>query len=419
MSLTTNEVVVRQLEDQLENCEKEKKQVIAQLKKQRKCMQALAEKICDSEYGESQLNGKNMVSTLDDMELRDFIIKNVLRQRINFTKAIRDLQKIYLQEKEEKNKIAMQLLNEQKEKEEYKKAYETLVKEASENSSGISLPLTPKSSIIPTISESVESADKNMVYYDKLPYDISEIYNALDVYQLSILKIIGESGYNETNDIIDTCATHTELGSNTLIRDNLKLMVANKILETESISTPIRRKLILYSITSIGAAIYKKEYGKLPIKDEKTRIKEMHATLQHGYCIKDTVKILEDLGYTEISMDSTKNAIEVANNRRYVPDIIANFDAKTKTYWEVELGHHKDGDFYEKLEKAAKVTSLVYIVVNDAQSWEKVKKQITGFRLKLKQEHRSMKLTVLLGTMMQLSKKDIFFNNPENKFVLG
>ena len=118
MSLTTNEVVVRQLEDQLENCEKEKKQVIAQLKKQRKCMQALAEKICDSEYGESQLNGKNMVSTLDDMELRDFIIKNVLRQRINFTKAIRDLQKIYLQEKEEKNKIAMQLLNEQKEKEE-------------------------------------------------------------------------------------------------------------------------------------------------------------------------------------------------------------------------------------------------------------------------------------------------------------
>lgn len=426
MSLNTNEVIIRQLEEQLADYENDLGKMTSQAKKLRDCMQTIAEKVCDSDYGKSQLSGKNLMTSLEDIALRDFIIQNVLKQRINFTKSIRDLQKIFLQEQREKDEIAQQLLNMQKERDEYKLAYENIVK-AKENmvNNTINVPnITPN---IPSdsntkVEKKVEKSDvgkANLIYYENMPYDINEVYNKTDVYQLKMLQIIGQTGYSETNDIVEECTKQNELGSHTVIRDNLKLMVENKLLETETISTPIRRKLTLYSMTPIGVEIYRKEYRKKPLKDEKTRIKEMHATLQHGYCIKDTAKILGDLGYSNVCMDSTKNAIEVANNRRYVPDIVANFDAKTKTYWEVELGHHKDGDFYEKLEKAAKVTSTVYVVVNDMQSWDKLKKQITGFKLKLKQEHRTIKLTVVLGTMTQLSKKDIFFNNPENKFILG
>ncbi len=426
MSLNTNEVIIRQLEEQLADYENDLGKMTSQAKKLRDCMQTIAEKVCDSDYGKSQLSGKNLMTSLEDIALRDFIIQNVLKQRINFTKSIRDLQKIFLQEQREKDEIAQQLLNMQKERDEYKLAYENIVK-AKENmvNNTINVPnITPN---IPSdsntkVEKKVEKSDvgkSNLIYYENMPYDINEVYNKTDVYQLKMLQIIGQTGYSETNDIVEECTKQNELGSHTVIRDNLKLMVENKLLETETISTPIRRKLTLYSMTPIGVEIYRKEYRKKPLKDEKTRIKEMHATLQHGYCIKDTAKILGDLGYSNVCMDSTKNAIEVANNRRYVPDIVANFDAKTKTYWEVELGHHKDGDFYEKLEKAAKVTSTVYVVVNDMQSWDKLKKQITGFKLKLKQEHRTIKLTVVLGTMTQLSKKDIFFNNPENKFILG
>lgn len=447
MSLTTNEVIIRQLEEQLADYANDLNAARAQAKKLRSCLSTIAEKVCDSEYGKNQLSGKNAMTTLDDMALRDFIIKNVLQQKIRFTKNIVDLQKTYLNEQKEKDEIAKQLLAERKEKEEYKRAYDNLIKAKEENerqqmlnpaatASVQTFHQTSSAGIIPensfdsfetgssadlemTDKKEEEKTDSNMVYYNKMPYDIDEIYNMVDVYQMKILQIIGENGFSETNDIVDKAAEVEGLGSHTVIRDVMKTMVQNMLLEAESISTPIRRKLTLYSMTPIGIAVFKKEFGRKPIKDEKTRIREMHATLQHGYCIKDTAKILGDLGYTNICMDSTKNAIEVANNRRYVPDIVANFDAKTKTYWEVELGHHKDQDFFEKMEKAAKVTSTVYIVVNDMQSWDKLKKQITGFKLKLKQEHRTIKLTVVLGTMTQLSKKDVFFNNSDNKFVLG
>lgn len=450
MSLTTNEVIIRQLEEQLADYATDLDAARAQAKKLRSCMSTIAEKVCDSEYGKNQLSGKNAMTTLEDMALRDFIINNVLQQKIRFTKNIVDLQKTYLNEQKEKDAIAQQLIAERKEKEEYKRAYESLLKAREEEerqrmlNPGLTASPQPSQQISPSeISPGAAAAagaaagavvgagvvmkeekeeekpDSNMVYYNKMPYDVNEVYNTVDVYQMKILQIIGENGFSETNDIVDKAAEVEGLGSHTVIRDVMKTMVQNMLLEAESISTPIRRKLTLYSMTPIGIAIYRKEFGKKPVKDEKTRIKEMHATLQHGYCIKDTAKILGDLGYTNICMDSTKNAIEVANNRRYVPDIVANFDAKTKTYWEVELGHHKDPDFFEKMEKAAKVTSTVYIVVNDMQAWEKLKKQITAFKLKLKQEHRTIKLTIILGTMTMLSKKDVFFNNQENKFVLG
>lgn len=411
MALTKDDVIMRHLEEQLGESTNESKRNAAQAKKLRSCLSMIAEKVCDGEYGERQLSGKNLISTLDDIALRDFIIQNVNKQRIKFTRSIIELQKMYLQEQREKDELARQLLDEREEKEHYKKAYENAIHNCPVNGSAIVAPTSEK-------AKDEKPGEKNMVYYNKQPYDIEHVYNNTDVYQMSILKIIGENGYSETNDIVDACR-NIDLGSETVIRDTMKLLVNNNLLEIESISTPIRRKLSLYSLTPIGIAIYKKEYGKAPVKDEKTRIKAMHATLQHGYCIKDTAKILGDLGYSDICIDSTKNAIEVANNRRYVPDIIASFDSRTKTYWEVELGHHHDNDFYEKLEKAAKITSILYIVVNDANTWEKLKKQITGYKLKLKQERRTIKLTVVLGTMIQLSKKDVFFNNPENKFVLG
>lgn len=430
MSLNSSDVVLRHLEQQIADFTDDFHKAKAQTKKLRNYMTSIAEKVCDSEYGKNQLGGENLVTTLDDIALRDFIIQNVLKQRINFTKNIIDLQNMYLQEQREKDDIAQQLLNERKEKEEYKQAYENLVKSTQDaehhrllnhqdnHTPAIQIPV-PNLGKGEIIGENSTSKNPNLIYYNKNPYDINEVYNNIDVYQMKMLQIIGENGFSETNDIVDACSKSQELGSSSVIRDNLKTMIANVLLETESISTPIRKKLTLYSMTSVGKAIYKKEFGKNPVKDEKTRIKEMHATLQHGYCIKDTAKILGDLGYTNISMDSTKNAIEVANNRRYVPDIVANFDVKTKTYWEVELGHHHNNDFFEKLEKAAKVASTVYVVVNDANTWEVVKKQIVAFKLKLKQEHRNIKLTVVLGTMNQLSKKNVFFDNPENKFVLG
>ena len=105
-------------------------------------------------------------------------------------------------------------------------------------------------------------------------------------------------------------------------------------------------------------------------------LKRQHSTLQHAYCIKDTATILEQLGYTNLSIDSSKNSIPVAGGRRYVPDIVADFSPTEKTYWEVELGHHKDGDFYEKISKAAKVSSVLYIIANDRDSYDKLKRQV-------------------------------------------
>ena len=101
-----------------------------------------------------------------------------------------------------------------------------------------------------------------------------------------------------------------------------------------------------------------------------------------------------------------------------MPDIIANFDANKKTYWEVELAHHKDGDFFEKLQKAAKVTDTIYIIAPDKPTFDKLKNQVGRYRADLIKKGLKTQLTIFIGTMNHLKKREIF-SNAECRVKIG
>lgn len=433
MSLAKQDVVLQQLEEQLKDYKTDYDKSQKQSSERRKCLMTIAEKVCDSKYGNMQLGGRNDMIKQTDFEIRDFIIRNVLDQKMRYTQSIIDLQKLYINEQREKEELANQVLKLREELVQAQNAYQNAIQANQTSNLGQMAAAAGVGAVGGAMVGAMNShqnakpevdtkmpgkKDSNILINGSEVYDITKEYNKVNVYQLAILNAIGTFGYSETNDIVSECMKHVE-AKETFIRQNINELVDFKMLTLDKISTPIRKTLSLYGLSDLGKAIYKKEYDKTPVKCEKVRLVEMHASINHAYCIKDTCKILGDLGYTNISMDAIANTIDVASSRRYVPDIIANFDSKTKTYWEVELGHHKDGDFFDKLDKATKVTDVIYIVVNDMQTWEKVKKQVVGYKLKLNQENRKVKLTVYLGTMTQLSKKSAFFQNPDCKFSMG
>lgn len=472
MSLNSHDVIVRQLQEQLAEFDSELGKTSGKAKKLRGCLNTLAEKLCDGEYGENQLGGPNAMLKLSDTELRDFILNNVYQQKVRFATAIKDLQRTLLDEAREKDNISQMFLATQQENKRLKEAYEQIQiqneqfqkevytkqveidelqkeiekmkktggKEKAQNKS-VTTNTKKQSENSPTIppilsspvlnsekkvekkqekkqeeSSPKQSSQSSIIYMDQVPYDVHHQYDKATVYHKMILKLMAESGHNEIKDIIEMCKQEACFGNDTTIRKMIDEMVEGKLLNSETLSTPLRKRFVLYSLSELGRAVYMTDSNRKPVKDEMTRTKEMHATLPHGYCIRDVVTILKDLGYSDVCMDSSKNSTEVPGGKRYIPDITAYFEKTRKTYWEVELGHHHDTDMFDKIEKAAQVTDTLYFVTNDAKACEKVKKQVNALRVKLKREHRTLKLKVYVGTMTMLIKRTPYFDNAETVF---
>lgn len=492
-------VIVGQLQAQISEYASALSKEKSKRKKLRECLTAVAEKVCDSEYGNGQLGGKNQMLTLSDTELRDFVIKNTLKQKVESSRKILEIQNQYKATLEEKDNLARQLVDLRSRYNNLSVEYDKLknqramdpytvpnpqaeqaqpapsssvqgdgpdtgwnagiesvpssetVPEAMPVSNGVSTgtdlsmhsrprPKTQKrpqngqtsmqinesrndrtdrsiDSHVSSIQPSVQaSGGSSIVYVDNVPYDVNEMEKMIDIYGMKIIQLMGETGLNEQPELVDACMQTGELGSTTNIRENLKVLVQNHFLEETTISTPIRKKLTLYALSAIGVSLYEKQNGRKPVKDDMTKIKEMHATLPHGYCIKDTATLLEGMGYTEVCMDSSVNSVTIADGRRYVPDITA-MSGPQKTYWEVELGHHHDKDMAEKLEKAAKVAKTVYIVVDKAETKKTLLRQIGYFKTELMRRRIDIDLILYLGTVNELQKK-VYFNTNGNKIDL-
>ena len=87
----------------------------------------------------------------------------------------------------------------------------------------------------------------------------------------------------------------------------------------------------------------------------------------------------------------------------------------------MELGHHHDNDFFDKMDKAARVAKEVYIISSTEPERVKLKKQVSAYmgkkmrkRGKKQEDGGSTKggiqFTIYLGTMKQLMDRNIFTN---------
>lgn len=439
-----NEVYEKHLEQQVDEGNSALSKASSKAKKLRSCLTAVAEKVCDSEYGDMQLGGPNEIIKYSDTELRDFIIKNYYKQRESMTSTIAKLQKAYLQTKSERDSISKQLLQtEQRLKEaearitdlEYELQHSVSVpsndmtnlsSESDETALSddevdysdipdIALPPEPPEIDEPDMDEAL-THDSNIVIMNGKPHDISQVRRTMDIQQNTVLKVMGEQGINEVSELVEYCLKLEEFSSEAKIRATINKMIKNEIISTQK--HPVLSNGQLLSLSDLGKEIFMNTYKKKPCTDEIHRIVKMHDNIDHGYYIKYMAKALEESNYTNVCMDAEKNSIPIGAGKRYVPDIVAEFNGR-KTFWEVERGNHHDADFFEKMDKAAVATGgTVYVIGDNAKTKEHLLKQVQAYAQKKRKEKSKVHFVIYVGTLNDF-KTGRLLQERENRIPIG
>lgn len=530
--MNNKQVVEQHMSEQIREYNEALSASQSKIKTLKGCLNTIAEKVCDGEYGDNQLGGKNKIMALSDYELRDFIINNYNKQRNNFTNSMIKMQQLCAQERADKTKYANSMLRLEEENQSLKAQVNNLEYElqitksqlssmqaniASQQSfqsnySDTNYSISDYSDTDyntnfdeePTVSNNQNAVKKNnnqnsnhsnnvnkvqnnknkntaehpvdtqqnksnkqqnkqnnqgnkqvqqqnkpqkqqsnsqalaqkamtknsknnqggnVVFQDGQPFDIEKVLQRTDMLQREIIRIMGETGLNETKEIQAECLTQGKFTNTNKFREVLKLCKDNNLITETKNPVALRNQLVLNSLSDLGKVVYKRLFKKQPVVDEMTNIIRMHDNLIHGYNIKDTVTTLEGLGYLNVCMDAQKNAIKLPGGSTYIPDVVAevvnaNDKKRMKTYWEIELGNHHNNDFFDKLEKAAKVTKEVTIIVDKVDTKEHVAKQINDFGMNIKKQNKQITLVVYLGTLKELKDTQLF-NNETNKFKIG
>lgn len=534
--MNNKQVVEQHMSEQIREYNEALSASQSKVKSLKGCLNTIAEKVCDGEYGDNQLGGKNKIMALSDYELRDFIINNYNKQRNNFTNSMIKMQQLCAQERADKTKYANNMLKLEEENQSLKAQVNNLEYElqiAKSQLSSMQVNLASQQSFQPDYSDTdydnnynntydnnfdeapnvsnkqnnikknnnqnsnysnnkiqnnknknttehhatvqqnqsnkqqnnhkqdnqgnkeahqnksqkqqlnsqalaqkamakssknqqnVQNNNQggNVVFQDGQPFDIEKVLQRTDMLQREIIRIMGETGLNETKEIQAECLTQGKFTNTNKFREVLKLCKDNNLITETKNPVALRNQLVLNSLSDLGKVVYKRLFKKQPVVDEMTNIIRMHDNLIHGYNIKDTVTTLEGLGYLNVCMDAQKNAIKLPGGSTYIPDVVAevvnaNDKKRMKTYWEIELGNHHNNDFFDKLEKAAKVTKEVTIIVDKVDTKEHVAKQINDFGMNIKKQNKQITLVVYLGTLKELKDTQLF-NNETNKFKIG
>ena len=188
---------------------------------------------------------------------------------------------------------------------------------------------------------------------------------------MKTLQIIAYEGISEEKELIravsDVIVVSTGIPvSDDSIRRSIHALRLNGLIHTWEENTGIRRFKVL-RITTNGRIFSIHNFHKKPVEAECEKMIQEHATVHHGYLIKDVKKILEDKKiYDEISTERKKNFIRIGDGRASIPDIVCK-SGNARFYYEVECGTHKQLDFNEKCNKLSMLTREIFIVGQNRQ----------------------------------------------------
>ena len=440
--MNNKQVVEQHMSEQIREYNEALSTSQSKIKTLKGCLNTIAEKVCDGEYGDNQLGGKNKIMALSDYELRDFIINNYNKQRNNFTNSMIKMQQLCAQERADKTKYANSMLRLEEENQSLKAQVNNLEYElqiAKSQLSSMQANIASQQSFQsnysdtdysisdysdtdyntnfdeePTVSNNQNAVKKNnnqnsnhsnnvnkvqnnknkntaehpvdtqqnksnkqqnkqnnqgnkqvqqqnkpqkqqsnsqalaqkamaknsknnqggnVVFQDGQPFDIEKVLQRTDMLQREIIRIMGETGLNETKEIQAECLTQGKFTNTNKFREVLKLCKDNNLITETKNPVALRNQLVLNSLSDLGKVVYKRLFKKQPVVDEMTNIIRMHDNLIHGYNIKDTVTTLEGLGYLNVCMDAQKNAKKLPGGSTYIPDVVAEVvNANDKAY---------------------------------------------------------------------------------------
>lgn len=234
--------------------------------------------------------------------------------------------------------------------------------------------------------------------------DLKDYMDKMNDVMWDIVVAIGTDGLSESKDLKKAVVKDgiTESAFNTALAQLRKM----NIVEQERINTGWRW-FHVYELSDLGNRLYVEKFNKDPVACEKQVLQREHTTALHGYCIKDAAYILQSVfGYDEAVTDRKINSIKLYNGEIYIPDIIAKKKrGAIVDYFEVELGHHTQKDFNNKLDKMRMVTKNLYFIVPDADTMNKIlARQIGQWVLEKGGKEKLKGTTIYLTTMTKLTE---------------
>ena len=204
------------------------------------------------------------------------------------------------------------------------------------------------------------------VLEDKVFISVETIRKNIGDLGMKTIQVMAYEGISEEKELIravsDVILFSTEqLVSDDSIRRSIQSLRSNGLIEAKEINTGVRRFNVL-SLTINGSLFVGKNFRRRPAESECEGFIREHASVHHGYLIKDVKKILEDKKiYDEISTERKENFIRIGDGKACIPDIVCK-NGDESFYYEVECGTHKQRDFNEKCSKLTVLTREIIIV---------------------------------------------------------
>ncbi len=188
-----------------------------------------------------------------------------------------------------------------------------------------------------------------------------------------IFQIIVSSGVSEECEakrlIVDlNIRRHDKCISEDTAWLSIQALIKLGVLRAEKMSTGYRNFKLLIA-TDLGKHLYRITFKKEPAEQEHIALLREHASLEHGYMIKDVKKILVKRGvYREVSTNRKLNRIMLNEGRSVIPDVIAKTYGIQNEYYEVECGTHNQAEFNAKCNKLLGVTPDINIIGKNRDS---------------------------------------------------
>jgi Chromosome segregation ATPases len=391
-------------------------------------LQRVAQTICDNDYAREQLGGKNRILSLSSFELANFIIENWKKQRQEAIQLVADLQKALKREQAEKRDLEAQLerlLQQHREmawsNQETSPPAGSVVQVEGRQVDTETGEILENAQPVPDILEVAKSSSESSFESPDEPsaYDtpkthlilLEDAESKLTDIQWRIMEAIGKEGMSESKEIEAYVLSGDS--NRTQFVNGLSGLKQMGIVAEDKINTGWRW-FYAYHLSDLGLQLYQKRFRRPAVLCEKHVLKKEHASIEHGYIIKDTATLLEQFGYVNISYDRQANAIELSNKKVWIPDITA-FDnlSRKRLFVEVECGNHTQEEFNEKMDKARQVTNDLRFVCPDKNAMETIVQQFSRWKLEKTKVGAPVKnFEVWITTTKKLAEKDWGQNYP-------
>ncbi|MED4285479.1 hypothetical protein P4679_26490 [Priestia megaterium] len=238
----------------------------------------------------------------------------------------------------------------------------------------------------------------------------------LSVQQEYLMTVIGKTGISRNSDLKEYLKEDSlgqqyyfvgkKYNSNALNRDIAELR-DKSILSDEQVSYGGKGggTFNVYELSKTGKSCFKKVTNDNPVVPEKKRIVGHHASLEHGYLIKDSAKIFREMGY-KVYTDLEDVSIKIDPKHRKVFDFIVEDDEGKLMHIEVERGTHTQDGFSDAMDKIYEITKDFYFICPNEQVKNKnTKKKFFTWVTKTLGGIQNADVTLNMTTIEQLRKK--------------